>query len=498
MSGFIFDIGIAYTKIGQLGKNQPQMILKTPNNLFKKLKEIDIFEKPQNLMDSLIDENYMAKQLKKQQNLKQPEQEETSEQQEKNKNEDESLNDQEKNKLQDQDQNQENIQQRDDSLEKQNSSQSEKQNENQQKYKQFLHTLRLPLQEFLTNIFYYELQIKPNQKNIYICENFMMPRPFIEILADILYTQFEVGKVFYFLSNSLPLYLTEQQTGIVIESNYYDTQITSVYEGYPQMNAFTFENCGGYLMNYTIKKELIKKFMQITDFNEQGIKKKYEKMQQYQYLNKYINFNTLEDLKFRYCKILSRKQKAEFFSSEENIQKMKQQQLNFVINKNINQKIPISYYDTVFAGEILFGNVENEETNIAYSFLSALKKLDPLTVKKQVQNVIFSGGVTQIKGFISRFREEIIYFLDNNKEFARIKYIRDHIKFTNIVYPNNLLNWIGASLLGGLQGIEKFCVSNKQYQENNYTIPDRFGTAYISATRDSIYIAPEIENIQVL
>lgn len=65
------------------------------------------------------------------------------------------------------------------------------------------------------------------------------------------------------------------------------------------------------------------------------------------------------------------------------------------------------------AMEVLFGDIENEETNVAYTFLKSVLKLENSIVKKTVQNVIFSGGITQIKGFASRFREEVIDFLDN-------------------------------------------------------------------------------------
>lgn len=41
-AGIVLDIGIAYTKIGFVGENQPRKIIKTPDQLFKQFKEIDI------------------------------------------------------------------------------------------------------------------------------------------------------------------------------------------------------------------------------------------------------------------------------------------------------------------------------------------------------------------------------------------------------------------------------------------------------------------------
>lgn len=49
----ILDIGIAYTKIGIVGKNTPTKILKTPQALFAKLKNIDVLAPPTHLNHTL-------------------------------------------------------------------------------------------------------------------------------------------------------------------------------------------------------------------------------------------------------------------------------------------------------------------------------------------------------------------------------------------------------------------------------------------------------------
>lgn len=66
--------------------------------------------------------------------------------------------------------------------------------------------------------------------------------------------------------------------------------------------------------------------------------------------------------------------------------------MNFTVNKH--QKIPISYFEVMNAFEVLFGDIENEEGNIAYTFLQSILKLEASTIKKTVQNIVFSGGIS--------------------------------------------------------------------------------------------------------
>jgi actin-related protein len=64
-------------------------------------------------------------------------------------------------------------------------------------------------------------------------------------------------------------------------------------------------------------------------------------------------------------------------------------------------------------GELLFGNVNNEEINIAYSLLNVIKSLYNEDRKKLIQNIVLTGGSTMFIGFYKRFVKiniNIIYF----------------------------------------------------------------------------------------
>lgn len=42
-AGVVLDIGIAYTKIGFLNENTPRKILMTPKNIFKRIKQLNVW-----------------------------------------------------------------------------------------------------------------------------------------------------------------------------------------------------------------------------------------------------------------------------------------------------------------------------------------------------------------------------------------------------------------------------------------------------------------------
>lgn len=81
----------------------------------------------------------------------------------------------------------------------------------------------LKLEQFINDIFFYELLIKPNEKTIFVIDNMFFPRVFLQKLSQILYEKFSVHRIVFLLRNVLPLYSTGVYTGYVIDCGYLDT-----------------------------------------------------------------------------------------------------------------------------------------------------------------------------------------------------------------------------------------------------------------------------------
>lgn len=78
----------------------------------------------------------------------------------------------------------------------------------------------------------------------------------------------------------------------------------------------------------------------------------------------------IEDIKVRTLMQLGRKQKKDYFGSEENITKMKSKRIVPGLGKTWKDDFPylqISFYTRAAAMEILYGDPDSEEPNLAYS-----------------------------------------------------------------------------------------------------------------------------------
>jgi actin-related protein len=107
--------------------------------------------------------------------------------------------------------------------------------------------------------------------------------------------------------------------------------------------------------------------------------------------------------------------------------------------------IKIDFNTRIFIGEKLFE--ENNKNNLAYLILKTLAENVPCEIRKKIgSNIILSGGLTMLEGFYQRFSDEINYISENNNQFKKLKGIKNDLRINKIIYPRNILTWVGASL----------------------------------------------------
>ena len=85
--------------------------------------------------------------------------------------------------------------------------------------------------------------------------------------------------------------------------------------------------------------------------------------------------HVLEDVKSRVLMCLQKPQREDYFSTEENIKKMKSKRHILGNGKTFKEDYPYlqtSFYTRVAVTEVLFGNPRNEEPNLAYSICKSL------------------------------------------------------------------------------------------------------------------------------
>lgn len=72
--------------------------------------------------------------------------------------------------------------------------------------------------------------------------------------------------------------------------------------------------------------------------------------------------------------------------------------------------------------------------------------------------------------------------------------LKDKIRIPDNQFPPNCLQWVGGSLVSSLNTeIGRFMTSLEEFNEAGDRLPDRFGDAYLFATRDEPYLNPDFE-----
>ena len=97
------------------------------------------------------------------------------------------------------------------------------------------------------------LQLNPKDRSIVILESLNSPRALIDGLGHILFRQFNVKSVLFFLSNAVPLYATGQDTGLLVDCGFQCAQILPIVRS--RLCTESYEICYGACGVY-IEKQL--------------------------------------------------------------------------------------------------------------------------------------------------------------------------------------------------------------------------------------------------
>ena len=259
-----------------------------------------------------------------------------------------------------------------------------------------------------------------------------------------------------------PIFVSGFYSGIILNCGYSFSTITVVNNGLNVLSKKVFGgSCDMQKVLYSIIINDVKERKNGNQLNENDfeiLKKN---------LVKYI-----DDIMVRISYILNRKVSQEYKqinSGEENKEKEKHIQIGFYSDLPL---FKIDFNTRVILGEKLFE--ENNENNLAFLILKTLNENVPCEIRKKIgSNIVLSGGLTMLEGFYQRFLDEINFIADNNKEFIKLKGIRNNLRVNKIIYPRNILTWVGASLFLGNNKNKNNFTGNEINREIRENIPDK-------------------------
>lgn len=147
----------------------------------------------------------------------------------------------------------------------------------------------------------------------------MTPRAFIDQVSHVLFRNFSVKSIYYFLSNAMPLYATGIDTGLLVDCGFQQAQILPIVRSRLCTEALevNYSACGVQIektLNDNLvydNREFIKSGKQ-GETNARGLP--------------IFNFpkEVLEDIKVRTLVVMQKEQKEEYLANEETVEKMKQ------------------------------------------------------------------------------------------------------------------------------------------------------------------------------
>ena len=274
-------------------------------------------------------------------------------------------------------------------------------------------------------IILFDLDLKDNFKEIYLS--------FIKYIYE---TFPFISSIKIIPKNIFPIFVSGFFSGIILNSGYLFSSVTVVNNGLSLYSKKVgLGSCDLQKMLYHIILN-DKKGMDPVPIDKQLIFKK-----------KLINH--MDDILVRISYIMNKKVSDEY--KKEIDQQKKVIYSNFSYYDDLNP-FNISFNTRVIVGEKLFR--ENSEENLAYIVLKTLLENVPCEIRRKIgSNIILSGGLTMLNGFYQRFVDEISFVMNNNQEFLRLKGIKDDLHVHKIIFPRNILTWVGASLFMNFKDI---------------------------------------------
>jgi actin-related protein len=306
------------------------------------------------------------------------------------------------------------------------------------------------LEDFLYQVLYRELIINPKDRVMIIPDNFLMPRAFYVSVAGLLFSKFLLAKVYIVPGLSLPLYLTGLNSGVLVECSHLGTQVLPIFDGYPLMPAYVVSGSGGKKITAKVREQLL---VENTALKAVALPSR-----------------VCDEIEAKFAFLPLRNQYEEYTKDEASVNEMKGKVYEHFAG---GKSLKLSYFTRLYPmHSALFGDVDNDETNIAYDVLKSLEKVDISCLKKVCGNLIISGGCVLIKNFMRRFRQEFTHLLATRPEFTRLRAVEDSVKIKQLPYFPNLHTYLGASVIAPLSGLEKYAITSQTYIANNQTIPE--------------------------
>lgn len=247
-----------------------------------------------------------------------------------------------------------------------------------------------------------------------------------KMIADYVFEKTQSPNLIFGSQPIMSLYSIGATRGIVVESGHGLTQIAPVFDGFKIDDAFQSVHFAGQDVTHELKARLQK----------YGVVSKY-------HMNDYLFNKIKKDICFVHPDPVSERRPS-------------------IIPKSINYTLPDNREveidgEVQLSPELLFdeSQLANGQRPLQNSVKEMLDKLDPFISKRLYEQILLSGGNTQLKNFPERLRREL---QKNVASEIRVNFLQQNGK-------PQLMPWIGAFVMSNMSAFSKSVITSTEYKE---------------------------------
>ena len=298
--------------------------------------------------------------------------------------------------------------------------------------------------DFFHMIYFRYLLVNPKERRVVICDSILKSVCVRNLIAQILFRDFEVVSICFVPSHLLALFSLGLKTGLVIDCGYEETTVVPIFEEFPILSAMDYINLAGKSVHQHINQQIFENGIVESDGTEKSAK----------LILHSIDEVVLEDIKVQCCFV------GRFSSSL--VAAPAKYPLDGGQVLNVNGKLRAHSLDILFQGN-------NDDQSITTTVLDAILKC-PIDCRKLLaENVVVVGGTSMSPGFLSRFYAELNHILSTEPYVKKLFFKR--FAFHKAAVPENCCIWQGGAMFSALEILAEQSISREAYQINS-NIPD--------------------------
>ncbi|KXN70996.1 actin-like ATPase domain-containing protein [Conidiobolus coronatus NRRL 28638] len=311
----------------------------------------------------------------------------------------------------------------------------------------------LVMEEIVFQCFYqlynYHLLVDPKLRRVIFVENPLVPLPFKQLIAKVLFHRFQVPSITYFTSHVTSLLAVGATEGLVVDCGHLYISAMPVSDTRPQLSNLKYSLKAGNSICQRLREYLLE-YATILPHQNKG------QMPQFQLSKDLFSLSVLEDIKIRGL-VVSNKMVPLDLKSDDRLEWYRNHSSMPSLRFPMAHPRDGTKFDIVIPGwireftcEVLFESGDEDHPSLIEATLDCLNSLSIDYLPQIIDKIYPIGGITRFPNFSLRFKLELLAQIRHFKRYQRLEPSLDQLEFlrqpSQICFNGDSLSWVGASI----------------------------------------------------